>query len=148
MDTEFLQLQNELPASTRPNASPAGVALRNWSLVIALAALSCSTAPDDCAGVGVDGIRLTVVDSATGSDLTNAATATVRQLSPPYESRTGSLVNPPSPLGLAADHPGSYHVTVAADGYLNWTSMVEVRTDGERCAQTVTTTVTARLVRG
>ncbi|HZI29007.1 MAG TPA: hypothetical protein VFD64_12640 [Gemmatimonadaceae bacterium] len=81
------------------------------------------------------------------SDLSDAATVTVAQLSPPYLSRTGSLVIPPSPLDVAADRPGAYTVTVSAVVYVTWTSTVEVRNDGARCAQTVTTNVTARLVR-
>lgn len=88
-----------------------------------------------------------VVDSVTGSDLSNVATVTVTQLYAPYNSLTGSLVNPPSPLDIAADRPGSYTVSVVVAGYVAWSSTVVVRSDGQRCAQTVTTNVTARLVR-
>lgn len=121
--------------------------VRIWSLCVAATFLSCRGPTDDCAGVGFDGIHLTVVDSLTGSDLSSVATVTVTQLSPPYDSRTGSLTDSPSPLGVAADRPGSYNVSVAAVGYATWSSTVEVRTDGTRCAQTVTTNVTARLLR-
>ena len=56
-------------------------------LVLALALIvTCRGAVDDCAGVGVDGIRLTVVDSLTGSDLASIATVTVTQLSAPFAS--------------------------------------------------------------
>ena len=118
-----------------------------WSLIGGLAILACRGPTDDCAGVGVDGIQLAVIDSLTGSNLSSAATVTVTQLSPPYESRTGLLGSSPSPLGVAADRPGSYAVSVAATGYVTWTSTIEVRPDGGRCSQTITTNVTARLVR-
>ena len=120
---------------------------RPWALGLTIALIAACTSPvDDCAGVGVDGIRLTVVDSLTGLDLSPVATVTVTQLSPPFASATGSLSSPPSPLDVAADRPGSYSVSVAAEGYQTWTATVQVLTDTGRCAQTVTTNVTARLL--
>lgn len=117
------------------------------SLAVAAASLTCRGPTDDCAGGGADGIQLTIVDAISNSDLSNVAMITVTQLSPPYHSRTGLLLDSPSPLGVALDRPGMYNLSVAAPGYATWNSTVEVRTGGGRCAQTVTTNVTARLIR-
>jgi len=121
--------------------------IHSASLGVVAVSLTCRSPTDDCAGGGADGIHLTVVDSLSGSDLSNVAMITVTQLSPPYHSRTGLLLDSPSPLGVALDRPGTYNVSVVATGYVTWTSTVEVRTDGGRCDQTVTTNMTARLVR-
>ena len=109
--------------------------------------LACSSPTDDCAGVGRDGLALIVTDSATDADLSAAANVTVTQLTAPFESRSGPIAGSPSPLGLAADRPGPYRVSVVASGYQTWQKDVAVAQTGGRCPETLTLTVVVRLVR-
>lgn len=115
---------------------------------MAALAVSCRSATDDCAPVGVDGLRLSIRDSATSADLSSSATVTVAQLSAPFETRTGKLTDPPpTPLFVAADRPGRYRVTIAVPNYATWTQEVEVSKSGGRCSVTITTSVAALLLR-
>ena len=109
--------------------------------------LACNSPTDDCAGVGRDGLALIVTDSATGADLNGVANVTVTQLTAPFESRSGPIAGSPSPLGLAADRPGPYRVSVVAGGYQPWEKDVVVAQTGGRCPETVTVSVSVRLVR-
>ena len=79
--------------------------------------LACQGPTDDCTGAAFEGLRLTVIDSSTGVPLSDIATVTVTQWSPPHDSRSGSLRDIPSPLEVAYDRPGRYSVSVTATGY-------------------------------
>ena len=109
--------------------------------------VACSSPTDDCSGVGRDGLALFVTDSASGANLNHLATITVTQLTAPFESRSGPIAGSPSPLGLAADRPGPYQLSVSVIGYESWEKDVTVAQTGGRCPETVTLTVTAKLVR-
>lgn len=121
--------------------------LTRTAMLLPLAMLwGCGSATDDCAGTGVDGLRLSIRDARTNADINSLATVTVAQLTAPSRSRTGKLTDPPpTPLDLAADRPGPYQVTVTATGYTTWSERVEVRSTGGTCSQTITTNVTALL---
>lgn len=96
------------------------------AVMLALGLAACETTTDDCSGTGRDGLTLTVTDSLSGADLNPIATVTVTQLTAPFESRSGTLTGPPSPLSLAAGRPGPYRITVVVDGYSLWEKEVTV----------------------
>ena len=119
--------------------------LKTGGLLVVSIIWACNLAPDDCSGVGRDGLVLVVADSTTGTNLNALATVTVSQLTAPFETRTGPIAGPPSPLDLAS-RPGPYRVSVAVDGYQPWERVVTVVQTGDPCAEIVTLTVTAQLV--
>jgi hypothetical protein len=114
-------------------------------IAFAMLTVACNSPTEDCSDVGHDGLAMVITDSITGASLQSQALVTVRQLTAPFETRTGSIAAPPSPLDLAA-RPGPYRITVIVVGYETWERDVTVQQTTGRCPETITLTVVARLV--
>lgn len=112
---------------------------------LAMMTVACNSPTDDCTAVGRDGLAMVVTDSITGASLQSQAIVTVAQLTAPFETRTGSITAPTSPLDVAA-RPGPYRITVVVAGYDAWTKDVTVDQTPGRCPETITLTVVVRMV--
>ncbi len=90
---------------------------------------SACTAPEACPTVGLGGVRLSVVDAASGASLADAATVSVKRLTRPEASAVGSItaVGPANPLELTRHAEGTYEIVVTAAGYATWQRRVEYR---------------------
>ena len=114
-------------------------------IAFAMMTVACNSPTEDCAGVGRDGLAMVITDSITGASLQSQALVTVAQLTAPFETRTGSITAPASPLDVAT-RPGPYRITVNVAGYDTWERDVTVEGTTGRCPETITLTVAARLV--
>ena len=99
-----------------------------------------------CSNVGNPAVLVTVVDSTTGGPPTSRpmliivdGSFTATAFGPAPGDR------PVSVIPAAAERPGTYSLTVTADGYREWTRAgVRVR-EGGRCDDIQTVRLTARL---
>ena len=116
-------------------------------IAIPLLAAACrSSAEEVCAGLGLDGIKVTVVDSLTGAPAAAGATLLTYDLALGGQ-RVDSAVatNADAPLYGASDRAGRYTVVVRQTGYRDWVrSNVTVRSG---CPTVIQVALTARLAR-
>lgn len=101
--------------------------LRVFGIAAAVAATSCVTESPGCESIGVYGISILVQDSVTGA---NGPFSSVYALAVADTFRDSLLTsqilvptgNPPklTHINLALEHPGTFDVTVSAQGYATW----------------------------
>jgi hypothetical protein len=116
-------------------------------LASTLGGVSCSPS---CATLqGHIGIVLSVRDARTGTSLDSTAIVTVERLTPPQESRTGSIVDVGggNPLSITGEREGRYSVRIGAAGYSLWAQEVRVPSATEACnnGDPMSVSVNARL---
>jgi hypothetical protein len=100
-----------------------------------------------CSGVGNFGVLVTVVDSATGKPPSSRPTLIITEGATYADTALGTT-NSPILIPAALERPGTYSLTVTADGYRPWTrDGVRVR-EGGRCDDIQTVRLTARLQPG
>jgi hypothetical protein len=95
-------------------------------LISPLVGNACAEA---CDATRVAGIRITVVDGATGSPFAGAVTIIAT------EGSYTETINPPAGAGfagLAHERPGIYRVEVQAPGYVTWVA-TNVRVNRNDC---------------
>ena len=100
--------------------------LRLTILAFALVGNACTEA---CDATRVVGIRITIVDAATGSPFAGAVTIIAT------EGSYTETINPPAGAGfagLAHERPGIYRVEVQAPGYVTWVA-TDVRVNRNDC---------------
>src|SRR4051812_28236882 len=101
--------------------------LRILAVIGAVATASCVTETPGCESIAVYGISILVQDSVTGA---NGPFSTVFALAVADTFRDSLLTSqilvptgsPPkfTHINLALEHPGTFDVTVSADGYATW----------------------------
>ena len=107
----------------------------------------CSACESDdvtCAGTGVLGIRLHVVDAVSRTVLDRQSTVTIRRLRAPFDSTIGS---PPDVDRFTADIPSVWSVTVVVPGYQTQHREVTVPASRVRCQEVDTQDVTFEMAR-
>ena len=122
-------------------------ALRRLFALLALSLplyAACTENPVVCAGVGIQGIRLNVVDSISNTDLNPIARATVRTIVGRIDSTYGTVSEA---VAITFDVPASYSVSVSAPGYVAQSREITVPRIGNGCIQITTQQATFKLVR-